>query len=164
MFVTLKGGEIWDFWPRGRKLKGRKINGAEIRGRQKLKGLRYIFLKIFRNDKCLSASAVRILAYEKRTEKVWILPWKCWERSTFSLNELYQDILFKIGAPLRVKFEVFNYSKGSWKSTLLSEMEYDTCKFISDGFELRSFLMSKPKFIAWFLCWFIQYKVLIRIN
>ena len=31
---------------------------------------------------------------------------------------------------------------------LLSEMEYDTCKFISDGSELRSFLMSKPKSIG----------------
>ena len=33
---------------------------------------------------------------------------------------------------------------------LLSEMEYDTCKFISDGSELRYFIMSKPKSIGYF--------------
>ena len=32
--------------------------------------------------------------------------------------------------------------------TLLSEIEYDTCKFISDGSELRSFLMCKPKSVG----------------
>ena len=39
--AKIKGGEIWDFWPRGRKLKGRKLKGAEITGRWKLKGVRY---------------------------------------------------------------------------------------------------------------------------
>ena len=34
------------------------------------------------------------------------------------------------------------------QNTLLSEMKYDTCKFISDGSELRSFFMSKPKSIG----------------
>lgn len=29
--------------------------------------------------------------------------------------------------------------------TLMTEMEYDTCKFIADGMDLRNFLASKPK-------------------
>ena len=40
MFASLKAGEIWHFWPRGRKLKEPKLKGAEIRGRRKLKGIR----------------------------------------------------------------------------------------------------------------------------
>ena len=40
----------------------------------------------------------------------------------------------------------FEFFPGNFKiKTLMSDMKYETCKFIADGSDLRDYLISKPK-------------------
>ena len=48
-------------------------------------------------------------------------------------------------------FEFF--SKDIKLKTLISEPQYDTCKFIAKGMELREFLVSKPRNNDWLGNW-----------
>ena len=64
------------------------------------------------------------------------------------LRQLRQRFL----EPLTSQIRGFDFIPRELKmKALLFEMEYDTCKFISDGSELRSFLMSKDDFLCWFI-------------
>ena len=57
----LKGAKCEKFGLGGRKLKGRKLKGAEIRGRRKLKGLRYVQSPQDNRDQILVFSIIFLL-------------------------------------------------------------------------------------------------------
>ena len=60
----------------------------------------------------------------------------------FGLRHLRQSFL----EPLTSQIRGFEFFPRELKmKTLLSEMEYDTCIFISDGSELRSFIVFKSQ-------------------
>ena len=59
-----------------------------------------------------------------------------------NLKYLRQELLEKHIVGI-VGFEFF--PKNIKLKTLLSEPQYDTCKYIAHGMELRDFLVSKPK-------------------
>ena len=48
--------------------------------------------------------------------------------------------------PIKRGITGFDFFPNSFKlKALMSDVEYDTCKFIADGTELRNFLISKPR-------------------
>ena len=87
------------------------------------------------------------MAYYKRTENVNSALIESRMKSIFNLNAPYLEYLRqRYLAPLISQIRGFEFVPRDLKiKTMLSEMEYGTCKFISDGSELRSFLMRKPK-------------------